>query len=196
MDSTNSFSKVFHSALIIKPPQDKWNQIQEIRKIHDKAYERWMPHINMSFPFVQPEKFSDAAKLLQQEFQDFEEFEIEFKVFDNFTHGKSSVLYLKPQVNENQLQLAQQKIQKVFPFLDDLSKKGEGGFAPHLTCGQFSSNQIEKVKKQYQEKYAPIKFTCSELCLITRDGQDAPFIVKEVVTLKKKQIKQDISDDF
>jgi len=58
------FKKVFHSALIIKPPETLWPQIQAIRKEKDKAYERWMPHVNMSFPFVEPETFKEAAEIL------------------------------------------------------------------------------------------------------------------------------------
>lgn len=49
--------KATWTALIISPPQDKWDNIQEIRKVHDKAYQRWMPHINIAFPFVKPENF-------------------------------------------------------------------------------------------------------------------------------------------
>ena len=29
------------------PPKEQWAHIQEIRSKQDKAYERWMPHINM-----------------------------------------------------------------------------------------------------------------------------------------------------
>lgn len=39
--------KTVKSALIIQPPESALQQIQEIRKKYDKAYERWMPHINL-----------------------------------------------------------------------------------------------------------------------------------------------------
>ena len=35
------------SAVILMPPKELWAPIQAIRSVHDKAYERWMPHINM-----------------------------------------------------------------------------------------------------------------------------------------------------
>ena len=38
-------SKTFQAAIIIQPPLDQWQQIQTIRKAHDKAYQRWMPHV-------------------------------------------------------------------------------------------------------------------------------------------------------
>ena len=46
-------SKTFQAAIIIQPPLDQWQQIQIIRKAHDKAYQRWMPHVGcaMCWPF-------------------------------------------------------------------------------------------------------------------------------------------------
>ncbi len=56
-NSTDSNSKSTHdelkdgktvqSAVIIMPPKEMWGPIDEIRKIHDKGFIRWMPHINM-----------------------------------------------------------------------------------------------------------------------------------------------------
>ena len=37
--------KVYHAALVIIP--DDIEQIQKIRELHDTAYERWPPHINV-----------------------------------------------------------------------------------------------------------------------------------------------------
>ncbi len=39
--------KVVRSAVVVIPPVELWGDIQDIRKDNDKAYERWMPHINM-----------------------------------------------------------------------------------------------------------------------------------------------------
>lgn len=39
--------KTVCSAVIIQPPLEQWNQIQSIREKHDKAFVRWMPHINL-----------------------------------------------------------------------------------------------------------------------------------------------------
>ena len=38
---------VYKSAVVVSPPSALWGPIQEIRKKHDKAYHRWMPHINL-----------------------------------------------------------------------------------------------------------------------------------------------------
>ncbi len=43
--------KVVTSAIIVSPPKDTWGPIQDIRLKFDKAYKRWMPHINLIYPF-------------------------------------------------------------------------------------------------------------------------------------------------
>lgn len=45
-----ALKKAFHTALAIIP--DQIDQIQPIRQKYDTAYDRWPPHINLSFPFV------------------------------------------------------------------------------------------------------------------------------------------------
>lgn len=44
--------------LIISPTYHQ--KINEIRSKHDKAYPRWMPHINFMFPFVPLEQFPEV----------------------------------------------------------------------------------------------------------------------------------------
>ena len=60
----NQRKKAFHTALIITPPLELIEPIQKIRKSNDKAYERWMPHINLVFPFFDPLNFEEAFLLL------------------------------------------------------------------------------------------------------------------------------------
>jgi hypothetical protein len=54
MDNTQLTQKAFHSALIITPPLELIQPIQDIRKLHDKAYDRSMLHVNLAFPFFYP----------------------------------------------------------------------------------------------------------------------------------------------
>ncbi len=54
-------SKVHTSAVCIIPPTGAgYDAIQAIRAKHDAAYERWMPHINLVYPFL-PHREIDAA---------------------------------------------------------------------------------------------------------------------------------------
>ena len=47
-----------------KDNEKPYEAVQYIRKSHDKAYDRWMPHINIFFPFVDFEEFHDAEALV------------------------------------------------------------------------------------------------------------------------------------
>lgn len=41
------YEKVHTTAVVIIPPENLWPSIQAIRVKYDKAYSRWMPHINL-----------------------------------------------------------------------------------------------------------------------------------------------------
>ena len=40
------------SAVVLVPPRDLWAPIQAIRATNDKSYLRWMPHVNLLYPFL------------------------------------------------------------------------------------------------------------------------------------------------
>jgi poly(A) polymerase len=41
------------SALAVLPPEELWPQIQSVRQTLDPGFARWMPHINVCFPFLE-----------------------------------------------------------------------------------------------------------------------------------------------
>ncbi|KAL6706077.1 hypothetical protein ACN47E_006179 [Coniothyrium glycines] len=49
------------SALVLLPPQSIAPPIEETRKVHDRHYARWPPHINLIYPFL-----SAPSELIQQ----------------------------------------------------------------------------------------------------------------------------------
>ncbi|CAH1786687.1 unnamed protein product [Owenia fusiformis] len=94
------------SALVIIPPESLWTQIQSIRSKHDKAYQRWMPHINLLYPFIEDNgsDFNRAAQQICWHISTrLKPFRVAFRKesFGYFTFGKSSTLWMKPlYVNE------------------------------------------------------------------------------------------------
>lgn len=58
--------KVTKSAIVIMPPQSTWDPIQDIRKVHDRAYARWMPHINLYAAHLACEIHSNTPLMLLQ----------------------------------------------------------------------------------------------------------------------------------
>jgi len=72
---------------------------------HDRAYRRWMPHINLLYPFIIDDptgkSFSMAADKLTPVLAIVPSFQIRFDAesFRFFRHGKNCTLWLKPQAN-------------------------------------------------------------------------------------------------
>lgn len=55
---------VNHTALAFTVEADN-QQIQALRKLYDPAFERWQPHINFCFPFVDRPFFQATFDTLQ-----------------------------------------------------------------------------------------------------------------------------------
>jgi poly(A) polymerase len=63
-----------------------------------QSYKRWMPHVNLLYPFVPYEQFEKTAPLLSEALQSVKPFKVTLNTFGYFSHGKSSTLWLKPSV--------------------------------------------------------------------------------------------------
>lgn len=66
---SSSAHKVVKSALVVMPPPEAWTAIQRVRKVYDKSYYRWPPHLNVLYPFLPDDAtvgFRKAAKFASQ----------------------------------------------------------------------------------------------------------------------------------
>ena len=192
-----SQKKSFQTALVISPPVSQWEQIQDIRRFYDSAYMRWMPHINMSFPFVVEQEFDIAFSMLQEALKDFEAFTVELKTLGFFSMEKDCVMWVDPDVKNDELNKLEQAILKIFPFCDDLVKKaskekeGETAFKPHMTLGRFDEKIIEQKMATFQKTWNPITFTVNELYIIFRNDAENPFFISKTLRLKNSNGVQD-----
>jgi len=96
MNSTQ-FKKVVQSAIIIMPPEAVWEPIQEIRKLYDKSYKRWMPHVNMVYPFVSGENFVDVVDQVKSAVTTLSPFKVTLGKFGYFTHKSDTTMWLNPE---------------------------------------------------------------------------------------------------
>jgi len=181
-----SQKKAFHTALVISPPVSEWAQIQEIRKFYDTAYSRWMPHLNMSFPFVIEQDFDIASSILQEALKDFDPFKIELKTLGSFSFEKDSVIWVAPDVND-EINKLEQIILKNFPFCDELVKKSPEGFKAHMTLGRFDEKIVAKKLNEFQEKWKTVTFTVNELYMIFRQDSESPFFIIKTMHFKNAE---------
>lgn len=179
-----TFTKDTKTALIIMPPKELWDQIQAIRSTHDSAYIRWMPHVNLLFPFVTESQFPDAEKLLIEQIakDNIKEFEIEFTDLSFFVRKKSTTLFLDPSNKDDMLQNIYNSIIKVFPNLPTRDQ-----FTPHLTLGNSwnTEKDVKEARDNFQKIWKTIKFTVDSIHLISRQDKDDPFKIITSVKLNK-----------
>lgn len=168
------------SAVVVSPPMTEWGPIQAIRSKHDKAFRRWMPHINLIYPFLSESRFSEAVDFVVNALASIKPFKVKFLKFDFFEHSaKSYTLFLLPETEPaNALHELQATLEKTFPMFNDQSQKSADGFHPHLTVGQWSSKKmLDKQKEAFEKNWKPIEFVVDHVDLIARKGIQ-PFSVK------------------
>jgi len=172
--------KVHTTAVIVEPPEILWGQIQEIRSKHDKAFERWPPHINMLYPFLP--NVDETVNILKDALQNVKPFKIKFQDFNVFEHGATNTIWLDPSTEtHNDLQDFQQVLQSAFPICNDLSIKSANGFTPHLTVGQGKGKkQTQQLLEKFRSQWKDIEFIVSEIQVITRSG-DLPFSIAHTI---------------
>lgn len=177
-----SFSgqKVPHSALVIIPPVDLWPQIQAIRKANDSAFDRWMPHVNLCFPFIPPEEFDYFHEKFSEIFKDFQKFPLTFSNFGHFDQAKKSVIWADPVTKNGEIKEIYTKVVQELVFL-----KENRDFHPHMTLGQFDKWAVAKKKEELLKDWTEISFEVDQIHLIQRDGQTSPFYIKKSIQLKK-----------
>jgi 2'-5' RNA ligase len=162
-------SKVYTSAVVIIPPQEKWETIQEIRKKYDRNINRWMPHITLLYPFRSQDEYNAIAAEFKKECKSITPFEISLKNFNYFPSGRQNyTLWLDPKPNDLIINL-QSKILQLVSDCNDVNKF-KSGFRPHLSVGQIKGrNNLSKVIDKLQSEWEEIKFLLSEFCFIARD---------------------------
>jgi 2'-5' RNA ligase len=89
--------RVHESTIAIVPPSITaadailWESILTARKkLLDKGYFRWAPHVNLIYPFIQPKRYDDVVHRLAKAIEQFPPFEVslsEFGVFGGRTRG-------------------------------------------------------------------------------------------------------------
>jgi 2'-5' RNA ligase len=189
------------SALCIIPDESVWPDIQAIRRDHDANVERWMPHINIIFPFVNqddPAQLACAAHALAAELRHTAPFDIRLDHIEFFEDSerkkteKNEKVFFKEAICNFWLSPATRDgrisdIHRIAANLFPICKKGffaERQFTPHLTVGQVAGPVTEEKKAESTALWRGSRaFTCSRVFVVARYEKDAPFRVRHIVPL-------------
>ena len=124
------------AALTLIIPTRLTNDIEYIRKEHDKAYDRWMPHINLLFPFVQNDKIPDITERLNRELSKFPPFVLNLNEIGFFSQKDSNTYHLKPKDESGMVNLYN-TIRAAIPEF----RVKNNSYHPHLTLGQWKKSE-------------------------------------------------------
>lgn len=167
--------KTHWTAVAVIPPQHVWEPLQAIRRRYDRHIHRWMPHINLLYPFVPSDHFSAVLPQLEATTGHIPAFEVTLEDLRVFTHASGrSTLWLAPQPQEALVRL-QRALQTAFPACDDQSRFAHG-FTPHLSVGQATASAARHLAATLQAGWQPIRFRLDAIALIWRTA-DTPFAV-------------------
>ena len=179
-------NKVYTSAVVIIPPKENWAPIQQIRKVHDRQINRWMPHITLLYPFRPESEYSKLEKSFSENCKLIRLFEISLKNFNCFSHGHQRyTLWLDPEPNELMIKL-QTEILKIVPDCNDVNKYKKG-FRPHLSVGQIAGkDNLNKAINDLQKDWEEIKFLLNQIYFISReDSKTSKFEISKQFNLGK-----------
>ncbi|MBI4566258.1 MAG: 2'-5' RNA ligase family protein [Planctomycetes bacterium] len=171
------------SALAVLPPRETWEPIQAIRRVHDRKIGRWMPHINLLYPFIPAERFDEAAPRLAEACAKVAPFETTLVEFRRFAHSSgSATTWLAPEPKPAFVAL-QAILEACFPFCSDISSRQPSGYIPHLSVGQAASTEeARRITASLQRAWEPLRFRVDAVALLRR-GPATPFEVDRWIRL-------------
>ena len=176
--------KVNISAVVIIPPPDFWGSIQEIRRIYDRNYHRWMPHITLLYPFRPESEFSRLESPFMAVCNNLTPFTLHFQQFKYFSHGHQNyTVWIAPEPKDPIIEL-QRSILKLVPDCDDVNRH-KNGFTPHLSIGQVKGkSKLVNVMKELQVSWKSFKTKINEIYFIARTSEKkSSFEIKKRIPL-------------
>jgi 2'-5' RNA ligase len=173
------------TALCIIPSENCCLAIDSVRRFADKAFPRWMPHINLIYPFLPEDSPALTAyfRKLQRYLSEVEPFDIILKDVGTFPQSDGPTIHLRPEAGESSA-LTSLYAAVVGPYPVPQRKP----FVPHLTIAQFPlpndrdhgvlSGLNEKALMKHLSSRFSLQFRVAEICFISRTG-NKPFEVKK-----------------
>ena len=176
------------TALCVIPPAEFHEAINAVRQHGDKAFPRWMPHLNLVYPCLRED---DAVRSrffqnLHRALVDVKPFAVNLRSIETFSQGSGFTVHVSPDDSDGFQQLYQ-AIAQVYP--NQLPPK----LKPHLTLAQFplpdnspadtflsTSTDVQDLIGRIVRVLPNIAFTVENVAFISRSADDSsvPFEVR------------------
>ncbi|KMQ67201.1 2'-5' RNA ligase [Chryseobacterium sp. FH2] len=132
-------------------------------------------HITLFPPFGRKIDLENDIHVAFQKINTFmSPFEIELNGFGSFANPKNPVLFVKPEINDNLIEL-HNRVKQHFNFI-------KYSFNPHITVGyrDLSFENYLKAWEAYQDKEYKTKFLVDKITLLRHDGNWVPVAEKKL----------------
>ncbi|KAK1826744.1 RNA ligase superfamily-domain-containing protein [Podospora conica] len=175
--STSPISLASHdTALCIVPPRERWSSVERLRALHDKAYEKWPPHVNLIYPFVQQDVLSSAATRIQDHLASLSTSSTDSRTVclykaGVFHHKHNNTLYLHD-ADTHRTSWLQELRKQVLTALGH-PKQAHDGYQMHMTIAQ-SDDAASSSHRFLADKVAllpALEWDVSELAILVRERQ-------------------------
>lgn len=177
--------KTHQTAVVIIPPKGVWEPIQTIRRVHDKQFRRWLPHLTLLYPFAPKHAYKNVLPELAQVGWEQRPFELTLSTFRSFRHAHESyTVWLEPEPKAAVVGLHAALVEALPQFGDTGSFRD--GFSPHLSVGQVEGTaKLRRLLSELQAGWQPLRFEVNEVSLISRkDPPNDIFQVDQSVRLE------------
>jgi 2'-5' RNA ligase len=157
-----------HSALAILPPEEIWEPIQALRRDHDRRFERWMPHINLLYPFRPESRTEEVEPLLREIAAGSEPFEFQLGEIEIFEHGRDlHSIWIAPEPRV-EIDALHERARALFPDCLDVTRH-ESGFTPHLSVGQARGDgELDRVLADVRRRWRPLSVRVDRISWVVR----------------------------
>jgi 2'-5' RNA ligase len=186
------------TALALLVPSHLQPEINALRKIHDKAYRKWEPHINILYPFVDPSVLSPAVSTLRSHLYSnpISPFKVKIENVGTFEHRRNATVFLKPGDESEEKISALRKTLVTVLGREETEGTHDGVFRPHLTIGQAAltglmrQRLVEKVRK-----LVGLEWEVEGLVVLRREETGEMAVVEEI-SLRGSRDEKDESESL
>ncbi|KAI0508348.1 hypothetical protein F5B22DRAFT_401308 [Xylaria bambusicola] len=157
------------TALCVLPPKRYWPLFDGLRRLYDKGYEKWPPHINLVYPYVQIENLSRASEMITSVASQMSigGVKIRLAAADVFSHKHDNTIFVYDNDDERiaRLYTLRQAI------LTALGQTSTTGYRMHMTIGQSEelNSDSHKFLLEKASLLPEVEWTVDKLCIMVRE---------------------------
>lgn len=169
------------TALTVVIPNEYHAKLNVVRQQYDRAFERWMPHVNLLFPFVTTDHFDEIETVLTNALNGFGPITLQFRQIGSFTQGRNVTFNLQLDHKSEGFAKLQQLYSVIRKSIPNVQAKHDE-LTPHLTLGQCTKKEFTQEFQQQLLNDTQFDCTITEISFLSR-GATTPMAINRSIKL-------------